>query len=226
MRVQMWSDFDWKGAAESLRRAQKVAPTDADVLAAAAELAYAFGQKEKAVELAQQAVSRDPINAEMRVSLGYALESIGRYKEAEAEFRRVIELSPSAPWGHAGVGDVLLRQDRFDEAVLEAARESDEWTRLTVQAQALWGLGRKAESDAALARLIATTADIAAFQIAQAYAYRRDNDRAFEWLERAYRQRDPGLAWARSDLSIARLRDDPRWPPFLKKMGLADEQLK
>jgi tetratricopeptide (TPR) repeat protein len=226
MQVQTWSDFDWKGAAESLRRAQKFAPTDADVLAAAAELAYAFGQRERAVELAQQAVSRDPVNAEMRVSLGFALEAVGRYDEAETEFRRVVELSPSAPWGHAGVGDVYLRQGRFEEAVREAANESEEWTRLTVQAQALWALGKKAESDAALARLIATTADIAAFQIAQAYAYRRDNDRAFEWLERAYRQRDPGLAWARSDLSIARLRDDPRWPRFLKKIGLADELLK
>ena len=226
MRVQMWHDFDWKGAAESLRRAQKFAPTDADVLAAAADLAYAFGQKEKAAEFGRQAVARDPVNAETRVLLGFALESLGRYAEAEAEFRRVIELNPGAPWGHAAVGDVLMRQERFDEAVREAERESDEWSRLTVQAQALWGLDKKAKSDAAVARLIATTADIAAFQIAQVYAYRRDNDRAFEWLERARIQRDPGLAWARSDLTIARLYDDPRWPAFLKEVGLADEQLK
>ncbi|HVN34035.1 MAG TPA: tetratricopeptide repeat protein [Casimicrobiaceae bacterium] len=226
MRVQTWSDFDWKGAAESLRLAQKVAPTDADVLAAAGELAYAFGEKEKAVEFGRQAVARDPVNAEIRVWFGFALESVGRYNEAEAEFRRVIELSPSAPWGHAAVGDVFLHQERFEEAVHEADRESDEWSRLTVQAQALWALNRKAESDAALARLIATTADIAAFQIAQVYAYRRDYDHAFEWLERALRQRDPGLMWLRSDLSIARLYGDRRWPAFLKKIGLADEQLK
>jgi tetratricopeptide (TPR) repeat protein len=226
MRVQTWSDFDWKGAAESLRRAQKVAPTDAGVLAATGELAYAFGEKEKAVESGRQAVARDPVNAEIRVWFGFALESVSRYKDAEAEFRRVIELSPSAPWGHAAVGDVFLRQERFEEAVNEADRESDEWSRLTVQAQALWALDRKAESDAALARLIANTAEIAAFQIAQVYAYRRDYDRAFDWLERALRQRDPGLMWLRSDLSIARLYGDRRWPAFLKKIGLADEQLK
>ncbi len=226
MRVQMWYAFDWKGAAESLRRARKVAPTDADVIAAASGLAYAFGQREKAVEFAQQAVSRDPVNAEMRVSLGFSLESVGRYEEAETQFRRVIELSPSAPWGHAAVGLVFLSQERFDEAVREAEREADEWTRLTVQAQALWGLNKKRESDAALDRLIAAYADTAAFQIAQVYAYRRDGDRAFEWLERAYRQHDPGLAWSRSDTTLARLHDDPRWPAFLKRMGIADQQLK
>jgi tetratricopeptide (TPR) repeat protein len=66
MRVQMWKDFDWKGAAQSLRGAQRGAPADADVVNAAAELAYAFGQKEIALDLAQKAVSLDPLNPEPR----------------------------------------------------------------------------------------------------------------------------------------------------------------
>jgi TolB-like protein/Flp pilus assembly protein TadD len=226
MKVKTWYDFDWKGAAESLRRAQKLAPTHADVLGAAAELAYTFGQREKAVELARQAVSRDPVNPAMRIALGFALESIGRYDEAVTQFRRVVELSPTTAWGHAGVGMMLLRQDRFDDAMREAEHESNEWSRLTVQAQALWALNRKSDADSALARVIDASADTAAYQIAEIYAYRRENDRAFEWLERALHQHDPGIAWTRPDLSLARLHDDPRWPMFLEKAGLADEQLK
>jgi len=221
--VQMWFDLDWKGAAESLRHAQKLAPTDANVLAAAAGLAITFGQREKAVEFARQAVSRDPVNAAMRVTLGYALANGGRYDEAAAEFRRVIELNPGAPWGHAGVGLVFLHQGRFDEAVREAEQESTEWSRLTVQAQALWALDRKPEADAALARLVA---DTMAYQIAEIYAYRRENDRAFGWLDRALRQRDAGIYLALMSRSLARLHGDPRWPAFLRKAGLADEQLK
>jgi len=95
-----------------------------------------------------------------------------------------------------------------------------------VQAQALWALKKKPEADAALARLITGNAETAAYQIAEVYAYRRDNDHAFEWLERALRQRDPGISWTRPDVSLARLHDDPRWPAFLRKVGLADEQLK
>ena len=224
--VQMWYDFDWKGAAESLRRAEKVAATDPDVLAAAANVAYTFGQTEKAVELAGQAVSLDPVNAEMRIVLGFSLEGAGRYEDAIAEFRRAIELSRTTAWGYAGVGMMLLREERFDDALREAERESNEWSRLCVQAQALWGMKKNAEADAALARLIAAYADTAAYQIAEVHAYRRENDRAFEWLERAHRQRDAGLAWTRSDRSLARLHDDPRWPAFLKRVGLADEQLK
>lgn len=151
-----------------------------------------------------------------------AFDSVGRFREAEAQFRRVIELSPGAPWGHAGVGWVFVREERFDDAVREASLESEEFTRLTVQAHAYWGQDKRRESDAALDRLIATGADTSAYQVAEIYAYRRDHDHAFEWLERAYRQHDPGLAWAKCDASLARIHDDRRWAAFLTKLGLSE----
>jgi hypothetical protein len=91
---------------------------------------------------------------------------------------------------------------------------------------ARWGQKRVPESDAALAELIAKTAETAAYQIAEAYAYRNDKDKAFEWLERARRQRDPGLASLRKDPLLTNIQDDPRWSAFLRTMGLADDQLK
>ena len=63
-------------------------------------------------------------------------------------------------------------------------------------------------------------------QIAEVYAYRNDKDHAFEWLERARRQRDAGLPGLRTDSLLVNLHDDPRWNAFLHTMGLADDQLK
>ena len=68
--------------------------------------------------------------------------------------------------------------------------------------------------------------ETAAYQIAEVYGYRNDKDRAFEWLERARRQRDAGLSALRPDTLLTNLHDDPRWNAFLRKMGLADDQLK
>jgi hypothetical protein len=82
------------------------------------------------------------------------------------------------------------------------------------------------ESDAALNELIKNEAELAAFQIAEVYAYRGDKDKAFEWLERARRQRDPGLGDLPKDPLLENLHDDPRWNAFLRTMGLADDQLK
>ena len=67
---------------------------------------------------------------------------------------------------------------------------------------------------------------LAAFQIAQAYAYRDEKDKAFEWLERARRQRDPGLGDLIRDPLLENLHRDPRWNAFLRTMGLGDDQLK
>ena len=58
-----------------------------------------------------------------------------------------------------------------------------------------------------------------AYQIAEAFAWRGENERSFEWLERAYVQRDPGLGHTFTDPFFAPLHEDPRWPLFLRKMG-------
>jgi len=58
------------------------------------------------------------------------------------------------------------------------------------------------------------------FQIAEVYGFREEADRAFEWLERAYAQRDGGLAQMKGDPLLKSLERDPRYAAFLKKMRL------
>ncbi|MGO8924117.1 MAG: TPR end-of-group domain-containing protein [Xanthobacteraceae bacterium] len=57
--------------------------------------------------------------------------------------------------------------------------------------------------------------------MATTYAYRREKDKAFEWLERAYVARDSGLVtFVFRDPLLTNLRDDPRYKAILKKMNL------
>ena len=62
----------------------------------------------------------------------------------------------------------------------------------------------------------------AAYQIAQLYAFRGDRDKVFEWLERAYVQRDGGLPEMLLDPYLRTLSDDPRWTELVSKVGLYD----
>ena len=82
-------------------------------------------------------------------------------------------------------------------------------------------LGHPAESDAALQALIDGFGWTAAYQVAEVYAYRNEVDKAFEWLERAYAQRDPGVVYTATDKLLRPLHGDPRWQPFLQRMHLA-----
>ena len=72
----------------------------------------------------------------------------------------------------------------------------------------------------ALSGLIDKYAQQSAYQVAEVYAYRQEADPAFEWLERAYAQRDPGLSSIRSNALLRNLHGDQRWQSFLEKMGL------
>ena len=64
----------------------------------------------------------------------------------------------------------------------------------------------------------------AAYQIALAYAYRGEMDPAFEWLERAYVQRDPGLGMMKISTPLWKMHDDPRWQPFNRSPALLSEK--
>jgi len=51
---------------------------------------------------------------------------------------------------------------------------------------------------------------------------RGERDAAFEWLERAYAQRDAGVTRVRGDPILAPLRDDPRYVAFVRKLNFPD----
>jgi TolB-like protein/Tfp pilus assembly protein PilF len=219
-------DYDWKGAAETLRKALALAPQDPTLLMWAGNLAGTRGETTQSLDLFRRAIALDPVNAQARAFLGGTLSVVGQQEEARAEYARVIELNPLAPFGHAGVGQTYLLQGKFEEAATAAQKDAADWARLLIVSCARWAQKRIPESDAALAELIAKTGETAAYQVAEAYGYRNDKDRAFEWLERARRQRDAGLPALRPDTLLTNLHDDPRWNAFLRTMGLADDQLK
>jgi TolB-like protein/Flp pilus assembly protein TadD len=224
--IQLSFDFDCKGAGKTLRSALALAPADPAILTDAGNLAVTKGDAARGIALYREAVALDPVDPLPRSFLAYNLALTGQFAEAQAEYSRVVELSPAAPWAHAGLGIAFLLQSKFEEAAATAQEDAAEWARLLIVAMARWGQKRIPEADAALTSLIDTTADTAAYQIAEVYAYRGEKDRAFEWLERARQQRDPGLLSLRIDPFLANLHGDSRWIAFVRTMGLADDQLK
>jgi adenylate cyclase len=219
-------DYNWKGAAETLRKALALAPQDPALLMEAGNLAGARGEKTQSLEFNRRAVALDPVNAQARAFLAASLSVSGPQEEARAEYGRMIELNPSAPNSHAGVGLTYLLEGKFEEAAVAAQKDAADWARLLIVSCARWAQRKIPESDAALAELIAIASETGAYQIAEVYGYRNDKDHAFEWLERARRQHDAGLPGLRADTLLSRLHDDARWDAFLRTMGLADEQLK
>jgi hypothetical protein len=121
---------------------------------------------------------------------------------------------------------VRLLQGQPDEALAVAELETEPFWREFGVLSALYVLGRTAEADARLVDFIAQNQNDSAYQIAQLYGFRDDQDKVFEWLERAYVQRDGGLPEMLLDPYLRTFSDDPRWPELVKKVGLHDAWLK
>jgi hypothetical protein len=86
-------------------------------------------------------------------------------------------------------------------------------------------LGRRAESSAALAELIDKYERTSPFAIANVLAIQGDEDGAFDWLEKAAQSRDLILGSTTFYPGLISLHSDARWSLFLRKHGMAPEQL-
>jgi len=224
--IQLAVDFDWAGAAETLHRARELAPADPDLLVLASQLARSQGQLQAANDLLHQAVALDPVKPAALAVLAFNLVLTRHFAEARELYRQVQDLSPTIPWAYAGPGFGYILDGKYDAAIDVVQNESAVWARQLIVSMALWGKGKQTESNAALEELIRAAANTAAYQIAEAYAFRGDRDHAFQWLERARRQRDGGLLAVGHDPLLEKLAADARWPAFLKSMGLPDSRQK
>jgi hypothetical protein len=119
----------------------------------------------------------------------------------------------------------LLNRGDIQSALKEIPLEPDEQWRLPVLSMAHHAKGRRTESDSALADLIQKYDHTAPFAIATVFAFRGENDRAFEWLGKAAQHRDLALGSVISYPGLLKLRSDARWIPLLHNLGMAPEQL-
>ena len=215
-------DYDWAGADKELAKAMASNPGNALSLVQIARLAFGRGSYDVAKKYSAAALSLDPLDALVFQVDGWMRYLRGDLVGAEGAIRRSIELSPTFLQNHFALGAILLARGQLEAALKEMGTEALEGGRDTGLAVVYYALGRRAESDAALARTLHEFGVSAPADMATVYAYRHERDRAFEWLDRAVAVRDPNLIWVRDDPLYRSLHDDARWKAFLRKMNLQE----
>jgi TolB-like protein/Flp pilus assembly protein TadD len=223
--VAMYGDNDLGGAARHYQRALTLDPTDLRVLANVAALLQSLGRVDEALALEEAVVRRDPVNVTSLFNLGYHQRVAGRYDAAIASFRTVLNLSPSNGGAHAQLGMALMQKGDATAALAEIEQEKSEVWRMIGLPMAYCALERKADSDAALNAFIAKSEKDGPYNIAHIYAFCSDADKAFEWLDKAITYQDGGLSQIVTENLFDKIHSDPRWLPFLRKIGKAPDQL-
>jgi tetratricopeptide (TPR) repeat protein len=126
--------------------------------------------------------------------LGLAYEQQGKYDEAIAEFKQVVTLTKGKPLGLAALA----------------------------RAYAL--AGRRTEANKTLIELQELSKEryVSPAAVGAIYAALGDNDRAFNWLDKAQKEHDGILVRLKVDPRYDSLRSDPRFEELLKRAGLPD----
>jgi TolB-like protein/Tfp pilus assembly protein PilF len=214
-------DWDWAASAAEVRLALASDPTNPTSLMRAGQLSYTLGRWDDAERQLRLALVRDPLLAVVTLSLGIAQYGAGHFADADATFRRVLELSPGYILASSYLGKTLLAEGK-PEAALGMVEQDTENARQALLPIVLQAAGRKVDSDEALKTLITKFADTHAYYVAMTYSYRGDHDLAFQWLERAYEQRDQGFIAFVGEPLFKNITGDPRYKAFLKKMNLPE----
>jgi adenylate cyclase len=220
--VRMTHDCDWRGAEDSYRRALRLGSGNRSIVANASLLADNLGRKDDAVALARRAVELDPLSFVAQGNLALRCLNAGLLEEAHAAVSSALQLNPGGPMLHWLLGTIRLEQGQLEQALAEFEKEAIEPLRVQGLVLAHHASGRSADADRELNKLIELGANDSAFQIAVALAYCGDADAAFEWLERARLQRDPGVSQLQSGPLLRNLQGDARWRPFLAKLGFSE----
>jgi predicted Zn-dependent protease len=217
-RIKEQADFDWAGADASFRRAIVLEPGNPEFLGMAAASAAALGRFDDALHLDRRALDLDPLNATSWEFLAETKFYMGQLDEAAADGQKALELDPDVWPGPILLSKIYLMQGRPQDALHEIELVRFGAARAWLYAIAYHALGREKESDAALSELIAKYREPT--YVAEVYGCRNQSDKAFEWLDRAYAQRDSSLIHTKVDPLLKNLRSDPRYTALLKKLNL------
>jgi tetratricopeptide (TPR) repeat protein len=153
---------------------------------------------------------------------------MGDYDDSIAQLEKVIQANPDYPRAHFLLAQAYLKKRTYDRALAE----TDRTAALGGGGTELRGLvgciaaaaGRTAEARTIAEELAARYNDSregGPVSVAAVYASLRDNDRAFEWLERGRQDREPVIGYLRVDPCFDNIRNDPRFETLLARLGLS-----
>ncbi len=219
--VRIVLDLDWQGAIGDYEKALAIDPNSPQVERDYGFLLACMGRLPEAIALERRAVASDPLSDDGWNHLGMFLTFAGDLRGARQALERGLDVHPESNVTRYALAQVDLLEGHADQAMGEVAKITDEPTRGLLTAMAEYSLGHREAANRAMAKVVTLQGIPGQFDIAAAYAWIGDNDRAFEWLDRGFQQhQNPVLTKVYS--MMRGIRSDPRYPALLKRLNLAE----
>ncbi|HYG83167.1 MAG TPA: protein kinase [Pyrinomonadaceae bacterium] len=233
-KIKLSYEWDWAGAESEFRRALELKPGYATAHQWYGVYLSEMGRHDESLEHRKRALELDPLSLSISTGVGRAYFWARRYDEAIAHLQKTLERDPRYADTHWSFGLAYEQKKMYDEAVsayqraisLSKTAEFPEGKPEMIAAlgHAYAAAGRRDEALRILEQLnelVGRQSYVSPYSIALIHAALGDKDQAFEWLERAYAERDESFIHLKVDPRLDHLRDDPRLAEMLRLIKLA-----
>ena len=224
-QIAMHGDWNWEAAERGFRRAIELTPSLFEAHHSFSHLLMNMGRIDESFEQSQVSVALDPLSASARVHMGWHYLHAGEFNHAIPEYQASLQLDPSYAPAYEQLAWAYLLTGRFEEAEAAHRKSID----LTGSSDTLGWSGmiaaKRGRTDSAL-KMCSMLIDRlnhgkpVAYQAAAVFALLGRRDEAFQWLDRAIKDREPSVLELKQDPFLMTLRSDPRFPILLRRVGL------
>jgi TolB-like protein/Tfp pilus assembly protein PilF len=215
--LQKW---DAQGARADYESALTLDPGDGRNYVRYGLVLATLGEFPRAIAASKRSIELDPLSTVPWSTLVRIYLTTRDFAAAEAATRQLQGLQLDPQRTLLILATLQLLEGHAADALKTYSAVEQTPYRLCGFAIAQFSAGSSEDSRAALDELQLKFAAHFAYQIAQAHAWRGEPDLAFEWLDKAYSQRDGGLSFITYDPLLNALRGDPRYKAFMRKMRL------
>lgn len=222
--TRTWGEWDWEGGERAFRQAIRLKPDYPEARAFYAHLLVILRRSGEAMEQIERARELDPLDPLLASLHGGVLSMMRRHDDAIALHRETLRRSPNFPMAQWRLWLTLHDKGDYAAAFVEAQKSALD--RFPEVAKALtrgyrdagYAGAMRAAAEAQVVR--SRSQYVGPWNIALWYAAAGENERAIEWLERAFEVRDPGMPYLGVHPSWDNLRGDPRFQELLRQMNL------
>jgi serine/threonine protein kinase/Tfp pilus assembly protein PilF len=220
-----WSEWDWDNAEISFKKAIQLNPNFPDVHAYYSHFLSHMGRTDEAISHIERAIEMDPFNALFHGLYGVVLAYQRRYDEAMSAAQAGLAIQ------HTSVARVALQYGLIakgmheEQMAIQRARIALDPERVAAFERGLEQSGyqgaQRGIADVLAARYGKDGKFVFRGQvIALRYLDAGDNDKAIDWLEKAYEDHDPNMPYINLPIFWDPLHSYPRYQNLLRKMGL------
>ena len=221
-------DWDWAAAATGFNRAIELNPSYATAYQRFSLYLMAIGRTQESIAQMNRARDLEPLSISTNFSLGWRLYMARQYDQAIEQLRNTIEMDPNFALSHLVLGQAYEQKKSYDQAIAEfqkaASISHDSVPAIAALGNAYAIAERKPEAQNALDQLLDKSKKqyVSPFYVAIVYVGLNENEKALDWLEKAYDDRSNGIVFLKVDPQLDPLRSNPRFRTLLQRLALPD----